>query len=239
VNGLAIGIVKENSDDKHPGMLKVTLPVYDSKGDETFWAIVATPYGGKDYGIYFLPEVGDAVVVGFIGGDSQTPVVLGCFWNSVNTFPPETVNKENEKKVLITKGGHSILIREGKEGGLTIKTKAGHEVSLSDKDKKITVSTNNGKNKVVLDEDKSLIAVESGDKLSIKAKDISIEGKISMKGSAISLAADGELSLKGKTGKMEGNTFKISGQSLEIAGSVLKVESSGPLTLKGALTKIN
>lgn len=240
MEGLAFGVVAKNSDRDHPGMLKVTLPAFSKDGDETFWARMMTPYAGKGYGVYFLPEVGDAVVVGFIDGDPQAPVVLGCFWNSANTFPADTVTEKNEKKVIITKGGNSILISEGNEGGLTVKTKAGHSVAISDKEKKITIATSNGKNTVVLDESKSSLTVLADDKLSIKAKEISLEGKMTLKGSDITVEADSALSLKGKTVKLEGNSTKISGQTLEAAGSgQVKVASSGMLTLKGSMTKIN
>ena len=240
IEGLLLGTVKENYDADHPGMLKVTLPALGVEGDETFWARMTTPYAGKDYGSYFLPEIGDAVVVGFIGGDPQSPVVLGCFWHSTNTLPADTVTEKNEQKAIITKGGNSILITDGDEGGVTVKTKAGHSIAISDKDKTIIVSTSDGKNSITMNEDNSTVDIISGDKLNIKAKEILIEGKTTIKGSDITAEADSGLTLKGKTVKMEGNSTKISGQTLEATGSgSVKVESSAMLTLKGSLTKIN
>lgn len=240
MEGLLLGAVKENYDKDHPGMLKVTLPALGADGDETFWARMTVSYAGKHYGVYLLPEIGDSVVVGFIGGDPQVPVVLGCFWNSANTFPANTVTEKNEQKAVITKGGNSILLSDGEEGGITVKTKAGHCISISDKDKKIVVATADGKNSIVLDEDNSSVTLLSSDKLTIKAEEIAIEGKTTIKGSAIALEAENGLTLKGKTVKLDGNSMKISGQTLEAAGSAsVKVESSAMLTLKGSMTKIN
>ena len=240
MEGLLLGMVKENYDADHPGMLRVTLPALGAEGDETFWARMTTPYAGKDYGSYFLPEVGDAVVVGFVGGDSQSPVVLGCFWHNKNTFPAETVTEKNEQKAIITKGGNSILITDGDKSGITVKTKAGHSITISDQDKTIKLATNNGKNIILLDEGNSSVEILSGDKLTIKAKEILIEGKTTIKGSDITGEANNGLTLKGKTVKLEGNSTKISGQTLEATGSTsVKVESSAVLTLKGSITKIN
>ena len=240
MEGLLLGTVKENHDKDHPGMLKVRLPALGAEGDETFWAQMTTPYAGKDYGFYFLPEVGDAVVVGFLGGDPQSPVVLGCFWHSTNTIPAETVMEKNEKKVIITKGGHSIILTDGEEGGLTVKTKGGHSIAISDKDKTITTSTSDGKNSITLNEDSSTVDIISGDKLNIKAKEILIEGKTTIKGSDITAEAESGLTIKGKTVKLEGSSTKISSQTLEATGSTsVKVESSAMLTLKGSMIKIN
>lgn len=240
MNGLVYGVIKENYDTEHPGMVKVTLPYLSTDGDESFWARVMTPYGGKDYGLYFLPEAGDTVLVAFLHDDPLAPVVLGGCWNSTNTHPAETVTEKNEKKLFATKAGHRILFDDGEESGLTVKTNAGHKISFSDKDKKIVITTANGKNTFTLDEDKTSVAIVSGDKLSLTAKEISVEGKISLKGSAITLEADNDLTLKGRTVKVDGTSTKINGQTLEaVGGGSVKVESSGMLTLKGSMTKIN
>ena len=42
------------------------------------WVPVAAPSPATDRGVFFMPEVDDEVVVGFLHGDFEHPVVLGC-----------------------------------------------------------------------------------------------------------------------------------------------------------------
>lgn len=239
MDGLLIGTVKENYDQKHPGMLQVTLPAFDDSGNSTAWLPVAMPYAGKNYGAYILPEKGDQVIVGFIGGNPHEGIVLGSLWNTKNTVPSGAATEENLVRSFTTKGGHSVVIKDGDEGGITVKSKAGHKIEIGEKDKKIIVTTSDGKNKIAVDEKGKSVGIEADDKISLKAKNINLDGKLTLKGQAITLEADNEVSVKGKQLKMEATTAALKGQSTEISGANVKVESSGILTLKGSMTKIN
>ena len=49
--------------------------------DGPIWARVASPFAGADRGGFFIPDVGDEVLVTFIQGDSRFPIVVGGLWN--------------------------------------------------------------------------------------------------------------------------------------------------------------
>jgi uncharacterized protein involved in type VI secretion and phage assembly len=66
--GVAVAVVKENKDESGLGRVKVAYP-WHSQPHQSYWARVATPMAGKDRGIYFIPEVGDEVLVAFERGD--------------------------------------------------------------------------------------------------------------------------------------------------------------------------
>src|ERR1035441_10767335 len=40
------------------------------------------PSAGSKRGVYWMPEVGDEVVVAFEGSDSNSPIILGALYNS-------------------------------------------------------------------------------------------------------------------------------------------------------------
>lgn len=239
MEGLVIGIVAENYDSNHPGMVCVTFPSFDKSGQTTSWIPVATRYAGKSYGVYLLPEKEEQVIVGFIGGDTHCGIVLGSLWNTKNTIPEQTVTEENQKRCIVTKGGHRIIITDGDEGEIAIQSSAGHSIKINDKNKQLTLSTADGKQTLTLKEDGSTVSLTSGDKLEIKAEAITISGKVTIKGQTVAIEADNDLSLKGKQVKLAGSTAKLGGQNTELTGSNVKVESSGILTLKGSMTKIN
>ncbi len=51
------------------------------------WVRVMTPWASKGYGMVGLPRVGDEVVVQFLDGDPDRPLVVGAVYNKVNTLP--------------------------------------------------------------------------------------------------------------------------------------------------------
>lgn len=50
------------------------------------WLRVAQPWAGSAWGMQFVPRVGMEVVVTFVGGDLDRPLVTGCVYNALN--PP-------------------------------------------------------------------------------------------------------------------------------------------------------
>lgn len=74
-----IGIVVANIDPSGLGRLQVTVPAVSP--EPLGWAITATPIGVASRPS--PPEVGATVLVGFVDGDTSSPVVLG----SVQTGP--------------------------------------------------------------------------------------------------------------------------------------------------------
>lgn len=57
------------------------------EGDTSCWIRVAQAWAGAGYGASFTPRVGMEVVVAFLEGDPDRPIVLGCVPNAVNPTP--------------------------------------------------------------------------------------------------------------------------------------------------------
>jgi type VI secretion system secreted protein VgrG len=62
------------------------------------WVRVAQPAAGGGYGFVSIPRVGQEVVVDFIAGDPDRPLVTGCVYNGANT-PPYSLPGEKTKTV--------------------------------------------------------------------------------------------------------------------------------------------
>jgi type VI secretion system secreted protein VgrG len=76
----------EIETDKH-GRIKVQFHWdRDGKKDEnsSCWVRVAQPWAGKGYGMFGLPRKGHEVVVQFLDGDPDRPLVTGSVYNNVN-----------------------------------------------------------------------------------------------------------------------------------------------------------
>lgn len=234
-NGVALGVVTNNKDPEKLGRIKVKLHAFEPENNETGWIRVLCPYGGKERGIYFLPEVGDEVLIAFAGGDASRPYVLGVLWNSKDVPPATNEDGKNTQKIIKTKNGSKIVFTDSdgsKEDKIEIITPKGHTIQLADaesgeiciKDKdgknqldlkgsgEITITGEKnitvkaGSNKIVIDGNSNNVTIESGAALKIKAQQIEIQAGASMK--------------------------------IKSAG-MLDISSDGIVNIKGSMVKIN
>ncbi len=103
------GAGQEICTDKH-GRVRVQF-FWDrySKGDDTSscWLRVAQAWAGRQWGAFFLPRVGQEVLVDFLHGDPDRPVVTGSMYNGDNTPPYPLPSKQTVStiKSLSTPGG--------------------------------------------------------------------------------------------------------------------------------------
>lgn len=208
--GLRIGVVTQLQDDPDSQhRILVKSPLIDN-ASEGVWARVATLDAGENRGTFFMPEIGDEVVLGFVNGDQRDPVVLGMFHSSSKTAPFDA-SDDNIHKGYISKSGIKLLFDDEKKS-VIIETPSGKRVVLNDDEDLIGLEDANN-NKITMDNEG--IVIESGGKLELKsAQDLKLEGGIN-------------LELKA------GASFKAEG----MAGAELS--TSAVAVLKGSLVQIN
>ncbi len=89
INGTQTAVVvgpagSEISTDKY-GRVKVQF-FWDRDGkknlDSSCWVRVAQAWASKSFGAFFLPRVGDEVIVDFLEGDPDQPIIVGCVYNA-------------------------------------------------------------------------------------------------------------------------------------------------------------
>jgi Rhs element Vgr protein len=75
--------------------------------DSSCWIRVCQGWAGGQYGIMFIPRVGQEVIVDFLEGDPDKPIIIGRVFNA-DHMPPYELPKEKTKSVIKTrssKGG--------------------------------------------------------------------------------------------------------------------------------------
>ena len=109
--GVHSAIVVDNIDPANSGRVKVRLPqvLVAGEGAHEAWARIATLMAGTNRGTWFIPDVGDEVVVAFEQGNLDRPYVLGSLWNSANP-PPGTMAVDNNKKLVRSRNGVQITL---------------------------------------------------------------------------------------------------------------------------------
>lgn len=200
VFGVAIGIVTNNKDDKGKlGRVKLKFP-WLSDTNETDWVRMSTFMAGSGIGSFFLPEVGDEVLVAFEQGNINRPYVIGALWNG-KAKPPETNSdgKNNIRKIKSRSGHELIFNDEGNKEKIEINTKAGHKIILDDASgkEKVEIKDKSGNNSILIDSAQNSIAISSQMKLSIKAQSIEIEA-----GGMMTIKSSGTLTIQGSLVKI-------------------------------------
>lgn len=253
--GLAVGVVRENWDKDHPGKLKVELMLGEKEKNVLDWISVASPYAGKEFGAYLLPEIGDQVLVGFVYGRIKSAYVIGCLWNQTNTLPKDSANEKNTQKIFLTKGGNQICISDEKEKEkISILTKGGLKIEMDDENQKINIQDKEAENEVKLDAKNGAAEFTLKKKVLFKVngKEMLVldgEGKkVSINADTIGIEAGQKLQLKGQNTAVEGSSMALKGQDIKIESQAalalkgtasLKAESSGMAEIKGTMLKLN
>ena len=184
LNGVAPAVVTNNQDPEGLGRVKVRFP-WLSDDNETDWVRVATLMAGPERGSFFLPEVGDEVLVAFEHGDINAPYVIGVLWNGQQKPPETNSDGKNNIRKIRSRSGHEIVFNDddtAKKEKIEIHTKAGHRIVLDDSagGEKIEIVDKTGSNKIVIDSVKNSISIECGMQLKIKAQTVEIEGTASL-----------------------------------------------------------
>lgn len=79
---------QEISCDKY-GRVKVRFH-WDRRAQNACWIRVAQAWAGRGWGFQWIPRVGDEVIVDFLEGDPDRPIIVGSVYNSAN-LPPFTL----------------------------------------------------------------------------------------------------------------------------------------------------
>jgi len=143
--GLVEAIVTHNDDPLHEGRVRVRFPWFDPDVDSD-WCRVSHFYAGGGYGAFFVPEVGDEVVIAFVHGDMRLPIVLGGVYNGVDK--PVTFRTEQQNvKGLRTQSGHEIMLTdtEGKEEIRVSERSGKNVIRINTQDNSITIESTDGK----------------------------------------------------------------------------------------------
>lgn len=244
---------EEIHTDKH-GRIKVQFH-WDrySKTDEnsSCWIRVAQPLAGNKWGMMTIPRVGHEVVVEFLEGDPDHPIVTGSFYNGdlgtpyplpaektksgikTHSSPNGSSADLNELRFEDKKGAEEIFIQAQKDKSVRIKEMRKEWIG---KDSHLYIEK--GSLFEELKDGDHHITLDSGDR-NEKLKDGSLSLDISenLFGKMTKLAYDAknEIHLKAGTILVLESDTKI---SMKVGGNFINIDSSG-VTIQGTLTKIN
>ncbi|WP_028021525.1 type VI secretion system Vgr family protein [Enterovibrio calviensis] len=236
--------------DEH-GRVKVQFP-WDryGKSDEasSCWVRVSQGWAGAQYGMMTIPRIGHEVIVSFLEGDPDQPIITGRTYHTTNVPPyPLPANKTrtvirtethqgegfNELRFEDQAGEEEIYVHAQKDMNLLVqndrKDNIKHDLHLDVENERfshIKVDdhlTVDGQSKEHVKGDKTIVTDSS---LHIKAGD----SFLNEAGSEIHLKSGHKSVLEAYTEvtlKVGGNFVKIDPAGIHIVGSVININSGG------------
>ncbi|HKU44879.1 MAG TPA: type VI secretion system tip protein TssI/VgrG, partial [Polyangiales bacterium] len=194
------------------------------KPDSSCFVRVAQAWAGARYGAFFIPRIGQEVVVEFLEGDPDRPIITGCVYNANNKPPwnhPEQLSQSgwktrstkranpdsyNELRFEDAKGKEEIHIQAERDLTSKVKHDSAHEiknkltVNVLDSDYRTKVSKGN-----MLTEVKQLFEVQAGELL------LKVGGStIHMQSGSITIEIGGsKIDLTAALMQLEGRTIKL------------------------------
>jgi len=260
IYGVVVGIVTDNCHPDGDYRVRVRFPTLPGDGgsqDQSWWCRIATFGAAKGgTGAFFLPEVDAEVLVAFLHGDFNQPIVIGSVWNGIdkpaysNTdgssktsryqnndakFQAKVEAKKNDIRGFSTRAKHELTFNDNaSEPGIILSSGQKHRIVLNDKDNQPTqIEIYDGKeeNYILIDNKNKKITIETktGDML-LKAKEtITLEAKniVTKSDQATKMTVGTNYEMKASSNM----TMKASGQG--------DIESSGTMTIKGSTVNIN
>lgn len=124
--------VIDNNDPEGLGRVQVQFVWQERKKQHTPWIRVVQPHAGAGKGFYFIPEIGEEVLVDFEFQNAERPYVVGAHYNGEEMSRYHT--KGNDKKVIHTRSGTKIVLNDG-EGSVFIEDPSGNSIYMDGKQK--------------------------------------------------------------------------------------------------------
>ncbi|WP_050654080.1 type VI secretion system Vgr family protein [Vibrio coralliirubri] len=191
----------------------------EASGDKTSCYVrVAQMMAGRGYGAQFIPRVGQEVLVSFIDGDPDQPIITGSVYNSKNPPPYKEANA--------TKTGISTKL-SGLANELYFDDKKDNELLYMHATKDFTKEVENNLTETI----KGELIQKTTKQVTVSTEDnytLSSDKAISEKGKSISLEADDKIELTVGSSKIT-----MSSSSISIEASNIDIKASSALNLEG------
>ena len=204
VTATVVGSAKEGVETDGYGRVTVQFH-WDRVGKRneksSCWVRVAQAWAGPLYGTMFIPRIGMEVVVQFVEGDPDRPLIIGTVYNGVNTPAHKLPDHQTQSWIRtesLPKGGYNEICFEDRKGGeelhihaqkeMTEKVEHDHIVTVGN-DEKLTVKKNQTEDIGV---DQTLKVHGNRSKTIDKDETITVKG-----GRSTSVTMDDKLSIDG------------------------------------------
>lgn len=216
--GLVIGTVSNVDDPDRLGRVKVVFPTVSS-AVESAWARVLSPAAGAAdddapaaHGLYWPYRPGDEVVVGFLGGHAELPVILGALWSKKRPAPVPS-DRLAAHRVLQSASGHVLRFDDtrGAEQIELVSAAPDNALRLSAVDGAVTIRAAKCV-EIRVGADITLTLKDGEVTLTCKQLRVQCADEVALAGASVSVDADESVTVNGGGGiNLNNGAFEVAG----------------------------
>lgn len=275
VQGVQTAVVVGNSGDEittdQYGRVKVQFP-WDRLGtndqNSSCWIRVAQIWAGKNWGGLFIPRIGMEVVVDFLEGNPDNPIIIGCVYNATQTTPytlPDnktqsgiltrsstggTVDTANQLRFEDKLGSEEILLHAEKDFTFEVENNDNQTIGSSKSDDGSQTISIYNKRTVTLDQSDDTLTLNNGNRAATISKgndtlEISQGNRTTTldQGNDTLTLKTGNLSIETTLGsitlKAGQNTITIDQSGITIKGMMVSIQGQTQAELKSPMTTVS
>ena len=238
MKGPQTAVVTDGADGTIDEFGRIIVRFHWDKSAKSMPCRLAQMWAGKEWGTIFTPHVGMEVIVEFLDGDPDRPVVTGCVYNADNMPPWGLPDKKLTSGILTVRD--NWLLFDDVEGSELIDIHARKDFSSVVENDETHEVKNNSKKTI---RGNQTVEVTKDSTTTIKGKqETKVQG-------AVLLESDTKIVLKcgGSTITMEPAGIKIEATKIDVAavaalttkGLSAEHTSTAVMTIKGAMVLIN
>jgi len=242
---------------------------WDRTETKSCWVRLSSTWAGGGLGFVQLPRGGDEVVVDFLDGDPDRPIIVGRLYNAA-TMPPLSLPNDKSKSGLKsrslekgaawnelwfddTKDKEKVSLYAGKDYDTVVKNDCTRTVKEGKDDTTIekgsqtitvkegdqTTTLTKGSQKFVVHKERN-VTIETGDDV-VKVSQGNMQVELAQ-GNVTIKASAGKVSIEATTAlelKVGASTVKLDQSGVQIAGTMVKVEGQATTQIKAPMTQVN
>jgi len=241
---IVIGPSGEEISTDQFGRVQVTFPWdADTRGTGTAWCRVSQVWAGNNWGAMFLPRIGQEVLVDFMEGKPDLPVVVGRVYNAEQMPPWPLPDRQNLSgfRSHSTKGGG-----EHNANVLAFDDTIGDEVFYMRAEKDMARRVENDDDLDVFNDQTITIArnrtesvLAGNETINIKQGNRAVTVSQGNDSLEVSMGSQTTTAMQSITLKVGPSSIVLTPTGVTIKGPMIDIEADGILTLKGGLTMIN
>ena len=233
------------------------------------WVRVATPWAGKQWGAIHIPRMGQEVVVEFLEGDPDQPIIIGSVWNA-EQMPPYTLpgaqtqsgvrsrsskdgsaDTANELRFEDKKGEEQVLLHAERDLKVEVEHDEVREV-LNDRTTTITqndvetiekgdqtLEITSGKQTVTIKGNQAVTLKQGNQVITLDQGNQELVVKMGNQTTKLKLGKSATEAMQSIELKVGQSSIKLDQAGVTIKGMTVKVEGQVQTQVKGAITQVS
>ena len=235
-------------------------------GDSSCWMRVGTPWAGKQWGMIHIPRIGQEVVVDFLEGDPDQPIIVGSVYNAEQMPPYQlpanktqsgvksrsslggSASNYNEIRFEDKKGSEQLLIHAEKNQDIEVENDETHWVGHDRKktiDNDETTHVKHDRTETVDNNETITVhgsrteTVDKDESVTITQGNESLRIKMGNSDTKLDLGKSETEAMQSIELKVGQSSVKLDQTGVTIKGMMIQIEGQVQVNVKGVMTNVN